>query len=98
MTDTPGNTGHDGAQLTAEFDEALRTPSMTPSRPPESWNRFDFASVASLRSHQLLNGCVSRVRGGDKATTIARREVAAGKVPFTRSPSEDSNRSGGVSS
>lgn len=67
---------------------------------PESWNRFDFASVASLRSHQLLSGCVARVgvSVGGKATTTARREVAAGKVSFTRSPSADSEPDGAASS
>lgn len=43
-------------------------------------NAFEFATVAILRAKQLLRGCIPRMPGTDRATTMARREVAAGKI------------------
>jgi DNA-directed RNA polymerase subunit K/omega len=44
-------------------------------------NSFEFVVLASLRVRQLVDGCTPRVLGEGKVTTIARREVLAGKVP-----------------
>jgi len=41
---------------------------------------YEFAVVSSLRAHQLMSGCTPRLEGEHKATTMARMEVAAGKV------------------
>jgi DNA-directed RNA polymerase subunit K/omega len=41
---------------------------------------FEFVVVASLRVRQLVDGCTPRVEGEGKHTTIARREVLAGKI------------------
>jgi DNA-directed RNA polymerase subunit K/omega len=41
---------------------------------------YEFAVVSSLRAHQLMQGCTPRLGGEHKATTMARKEVAAGKV------------------
>jgi DNA-directed RNA polymerase subunit K/omega len=44
-------------------------------------NSFEFVVLASLRVRQLVDGCTPRVVGGEgKKTTIAQREVLAGKV------------------
>jgi DNA-directed RNA polymerase subunit K/omega len=43
-------------------------------------NSFEFVVLASLRVRQLVDGCTPRVEGGGKKTTIAKREVLAGKV------------------
>jgi DNA-directed RNA polymerase subunit K/omega len=43
-------------------------------------NSFEFVVVASLRVRQLVDGCTPRVDGEGKKTTIARREVSAGKI------------------
>jgi DNA-directed RNA polymerase subunit K/omega len=43
-------------------------------------NSFEFVVLASLRVRQLVDGCTPRVEGGGKNTTIAKREVLAGKV------------------
>ena len=43
-------------------------------------NAFEFVAVASLRTHQLRRGCIQRVPGNHKSTTIAQMEVVAGKV------------------
>lgn len=53
---------------------------------------FEFVVLASLRVRQLVDGCTPRVIGEGKATTIARREVLAGKVLRidTPNPSRDS--------
>jgi DNA-directed RNA polymerase subunit K/omega len=45
-----------------------------------SINSFEFVVLASLRVRQLVDGCTPRVIGEGKNTTIARREVLAGKV------------------
>ena len=44
-------------------------------------NSFEFVALASLRVRQLVDGCTPRVLGEGKMTTMARREVLAGKVP-----------------
>ena len=46
-----------------------------------SMSSFEFVVLASLRVRQLVDGCTPRVLGEGKKTTIARREVKAGKVP-----------------
>jgi DNA-directed RNA polymerase subunit K/omega len=43
-------------------------------------NAFEFVAVAALRAQQLQKGCVQRVPGNHKRTTIAQMEVVAGKV------------------
>jgi DNA-directed RNA polymerase subunit K/omega len=43
-------------------------------------NSFEFVAIASLRAHQLRRGCIPRVPGEHKATTLAQMEVAAGKI------------------
>jgi DNA-directed RNA polymerase subunit K/omega len=43
-------------------------------------SRFAFVRLASLRAAQLMRGCTPRVTSGVKLTTMARHEVAAGKV------------------
>jgi DNA-directed RNA polymerase subunit K/omega len=42
--------------------------------------RFEFATVASLRTMQLMRGCTPRVGHSGKLTTTAQREVAEGRV------------------
>jgi DNA-directed RNA polymerase subunit K/omega len=41
---------------------------------------YEIAVVSALRAHQLMQGCTPRLEGEHKATTMARMEVAAGKV------------------
>ena len=55
------------------------------SRAPES-NVFEYVIVAALRAQQLMRGCVARVPGVHKATTMAQLEIAAGKVARLNSP------------
>lgn len=43
-------------------------------------NSFEFVILASLRVRQLVDGCTPRVEGEGKKTTIAKREVLAGKI------------------
>jgi DNA-directed RNA polymerase subunit K/omega len=43
-------------------------------------NSFEFVVLASLRVRQLVDGCTPRVGAEGKKTTIAQREVLAGKV------------------
>jgi len=43
-------------------------------------NAFEFVKVAALRTQQLQRGCVQRVAGNHKKTTIAQMEIVAGKV------------------
>ncbi|MSO57098.1 MAG: DNA-directed RNA polymerase subunit omega [Acidobacteria bacterium] len=45
-----------------------------------SSNAFEFVVIASQRAHQLRRGCVQRVPGVHKLTTLAQMEVIAGKV------------------
>lgn len=41
---------------------------------------FEFVILASLRTKQLMSGCLPRVSPGAKLTTTATREVLSGKV------------------
>jgi DNA-directed RNA polymerase subunit K/omega len=43
-------------------------------------NAFEFVAVAALRAQQLQRGCLPRVPGNHKRTTIAQMEIVAGKV------------------
>jgi DNA-directed RNA polymerase subunit K/omega len=43
-------------------------------------NAFEFVAVAALRAKQLQRGCIPRVPGVHKRTTIAQMEIVAGKV------------------
>jgi DNA-directed RNA polymerase subunit K/omega len=43
-------------------------------------NAFEFVAVAALRAQQLQRGCIQRVPGTHKHTTIAQMEIVAGKV------------------
>jgi hypothetical protein len=47
---------------------------------PRDTNPFEFATVAALRTKQLMRGCISRVTGPGKLTTLAQSETAAGLV------------------
>lgn len=43
-------------------------------------NRFELTLAATYRARQLLKGHTPKVPGSDKATVMALREIAAGKV------------------
>ena len=43
-------------------------------------NSFEFVIIAALRTQQLQRGCVQRVHGEHKFTTLAQMEIVAGKV------------------
>jgi DNA-directed RNA polymerase subunit K/omega len=43
-------------------------------------NSFEFVILAALRTAQLQKGCVQRVLGAHKLTTLAQMEIVAGKV------------------
>ena len=43
-------------------------------------NSFEFVIIAALRTAQLQRGCVQRVLGAHKFTTLAQMEIVAGKV------------------
>jgi len=43
-------------------------------------NSFEFVIIAALRTQQLQRGCVQRVLGSHKFTTLAQMEIVAGKV------------------
>lgn len=47
---------------------------------PESMNRFEFVRLSSLRTAQLIRGCIARVPEAHKLTTTAQQEIAEGKV------------------
>ena len=49
------------------------------SRSPLS-NSFEFVIIAALRTQQLQRGCIQRVLGTHKFTTLAQMEIVAGKV------------------
>lgn len=56
---------------------------------PTNMGRFEFATLASLRTAQLVRGCTPRVTPCGKLTTTARLEVAEGRVagiPGTEPP------------
>jgi DNA-directed RNA polymerase subunit K/omega len=48
--------------------------------PVDVTNSFEFVILASLRVRQLVDGCTPRVEGEGKKTTIAKREILAGKI------------------
>jgi len=43
-------------------------------------NSFEFVIIAALRTQQLQRGCIQRVVGVHKFTTLAQMEIVAGKV------------------
>ena len=43
-------------------------------------NSFEFVIIAALRTQQLQRGCIQRVVGAHKFTTLAQMEIVAGKV------------------
>jgi DNA-directed RNA polymerase subunit K/omega len=43
-------------------------------------NSFEFVIIAALRTQQLQRGCIQRVIGTHKFTTLAQMEIVAGKV------------------
>ena len=43
-------------------------------------NAFEFVTIATLRVRQLRRGCIQRVVGNFKDTTVAQMEIVAGKV------------------
>ena len=43
-------------------------------------NSFEFVIIAALRTAQLQRGCLQRVVGAHKFTTLAQMEIVAGKV------------------
>lgn len=43
-------------------------------------NSFEFVIIAALRTQQLQRGCIQRVLGTHKFTTLAQMEIVAGKV------------------
>lgn len=43
-------------------------------------NSFEFVILAALRTQQLQRGCIQRVLGTHKFTTLAQMEIVAGKV------------------
>ena len=47
---------------------------------PVGSNAFEFVIVSALRAAQLMRGCIPRVEGIHKHTTVAQMEVATGKV------------------
>jgi DNA-directed RNA polymerase subunit K/omega len=55
-------------------------------------NSFEFVVLASLRVRQLVDGCTPRVEGEGKKTTIAKREVLAGKIANIAPPVFPVNR------
>lgn len=61
---------------------------MTVVRSPRV-NSYEFAVVSALRAHQLMRGCLPRLEGVHKATTMARMEVAHGKVARVPDPISD---------
>ena len=49
-------------------------------RRPIELSAFEFAVISGLRVSQLVRGCLPRIEGVHKTTTMAQLEVAAGKV------------------
>jgi DNA-directed RNA polymerase subunit K/omega len=43
-------------------------------------NAFEFVVISALRTQQLQRGCIQRVGGAHKFTTLAQMEVVEGKV------------------
>ena len=55
---------------------------------PVHLDAYEFVVVASLRAHQLMGGCLPRVDGVHKKTTLAQMEVSMGKVAKEIAPPE----------
>jgi DNA-directed RNA polymerase subunit omega len=51
-------------------------------------NRFALVVLAALRARQLMKGVPSLVRADNKASVVALREIAAGKVRWHRDSQE----------
>jgi DNA-directed RNA polymerase subunit K/omega len=47
---------------------------------PQEMNSFEFIAIATLRTAQLIRGCVPRVPSGHKFTTTAQLEIIAGQI------------------
>jgi DNA-directed RNA polymerase subunit K/omega len=47
---------------------------------PSQMEAFEYVVVAALRTQQLMKGCIPRMDGMHKATTMAQMEVSAGKI------------------
>jgi len=47
---------------------------------PGDIGKFEFVTLAALRTAQLQRGCIPRVLASHKLTTTAQHEVADGKV------------------
>lgn len=47
---------------------------------PDGVGAFEFITLATLRTAQLMRGCAPRIEGPYKRTTIAQLEVAEGMV------------------
>jgi DNA-directed RNA polymerase subunit K/omega len=47
---------------------------------PEDTNSFEFIAMATLRTVQLMQGCLPRVPQGHKPTTTAQLEIVAGHI------------------
>ncbi len=60
--------------------------------PPPEFNAYEFVVVASLRAHQLMNGCVPLLDGEHKATRMAQMEVASGKIARLELPATSTVR------
>ena len=54
---------------------------------PHDTGGFEFVKIAALRAAQLMRGCTPRVDVGHRATIVAQREVAEGKVVAVPRPS-----------
>jgi DNA-directed RNA polymerase omega subunit len=54
---------------------------------------FQFVILAALRASQLMRGCRPRVDSDHKATVIAQREVAEGKVTRVANVAPDTGES-----
>lgn len=50
---------------------------------PSHMGAFEFVVLASLRTAQLMRGCIARVPTAHKHAVTAQREVSAGKVTNT---------------
>ena len=47
---------------------------------PSHIGAFEFVVLASLRTAQLMRGCIPRIQSGHKHAVTAQREIAAGMV------------------
>ena len=49
-------------------------------RRPPHMNAYEFVVMSTLRAQQLMAGCIPRLEGHHKATTMAQMEVSEGCV------------------